>query len=204
MRAQDLADVPDLMKACRSAALLGSYEHALRHHSDARAVVTRFMDGTGPKEEARKARWRGVLAEMDAEVELVKALTQELTAVAGTRLPLKDDASTQPDFDGRNGRDPDVWPPPTPDPNGCNPRKLPVWAQQRGNSPPVQSLHGRHQGQSQLGAPQRGQLVQGRQREMQQHQPQQGFRGVGRGYKDDQRLGAMRRDSRDAPMPRRR
>eukprot|EP00953_Heterococcus_sp_UTEX-ZZ885_P000596 844-Heterococcus_DN1.PRE.6 len=69
-----VADVPDLMTRCRQGALAGDYSAALQLHSQARAAIKSLLITLGSSEEerVRKAKWMGLILELDAEIQLVK------------------------------------------------------------------------------------------------------------------------------------
>jgi hypothetical protein len=69
-----VADVPDLMARCRQYALAGDYSAALQLHSQARAAIKSLLINLGSSEEerVRKAKWMGLIVELDAEIQLVK------------------------------------------------------------------------------------------------------------------------------------
>jgi hypothetical protein len=69
-----VADVPDLMARCRQCALAGNYSASLQLHSQARAAIKSLLITLGSSEEerVRKAKWMGLIVELDAEIQLVK------------------------------------------------------------------------------------------------------------------------------------
>jgi hypothetical protein len=68
-----VADVPDLMARCRQCALAGDYSAALQLHGQARAAIKGLLITLGSNEEdrVRKAKWMGLIVELDAEIQLV-------------------------------------------------------------------------------------------------------------------------------------
>lgn len=72
----DVACLPETMKKFREHAQVGNYALALRYHKQGRAAINSFvatsevmMDG----DRSRVIKWRGLAAELDAEVKLVEA-----------------------------------------------------------------------------------------------------------------------------------
>ena len=68
--------VPELMARCRACALVGNYEQALALHSQVRTTIKTLILSLSTSEEdrVRKAKWMGLIVELDAEIKLVQVV----------------------------------------------------------------------------------------------------------------------------------
>lgn len=71
----EVAALPETMKKFREHAQLGNYALALRYHEQGRAAIDSFLASSEvimEGDRSRRTKWRGLAAELDAEVKLVK------------------------------------------------------------------------------------------------------------------------------------
>ncbi|KAG5448374.1 Katanin p60 ATPase-containing subunit A-like 1 [Clonorchis sinensis] len=128
-----VSEVFSNIKEARELALLGSYDSSLTYYTGALAQLKKIVSSI--KEAGRKQQWQLVRQEISDELEIVKEVTQTLSSfktfednsfVSGALSSFKifeDNSFVSGAFSARANlrtpieeptRDPDVWPPPTP------------------------------------------------------------------------------------------
>lgn len=71
----EISALPETMKKFREHAELGHYALALRYHEQGRAAIDNFVASSEVMmggDRSRRTKWRGLAAELDAEVKVVK------------------------------------------------------------------------------------------------------------------------------------
>ncbi|PAA52126.1 hypothetical protein BOX15_Mlig027903g2, partial [Macrostomum lignano] len=128
----------DSAKQAREMALLGNYDTSLTYYSGVLAVLGRLLSEMPPDSDKRRS-WQQVRQELIQEFESVKELAKTLASFRVAERPHQHQMPVGNAGQGLGSpaNDPDVWPPPTPQPGvGGRNRPAPAQLHQPGRQPP--------------------------------------------------------------------